>query len=178
MYVLSASWALLFLSWSISVSASGTQVNGATGAINDTVPTSTENEATIYTIMVGKEKNTYIPNSINPGPGDIVSFVFLQGNHSVIKAEYGYPCVPYEDLEGNEGRGFYSGDFSVTQEQVDNGDVSSCNSFPSRLASELTAFLDSSLESHRQYHHSDLFLLWSRRRLHRLGHGWCSERRC
>ena len=129
MYVLFASWTLLLLSRSTSASGSGEQLRGATCAINDTVPTSTENEATIYTILVGKETNTYIPNSINPGPGDIVSFMFMEGNHSVIKAEYGYPCVPYEDIEGNEGKGFYSGDFSVTQEQVDNGDVSSCRGF-------------------------------------------------
>lgn len=126
MYTLSASWMLFFLSLCTGVMASGEQLKGATGAINDTVPTSIEGESTIYTVLVGKETNTYIPNSINPGPGDIVSFHFMEGNHSVIKAEYGYPCIPYEDLEGNEGRGFYSGDFSVTQEQVDAGDVSAC----------------------------------------------------
>lgn len=107
-----------------STLTAGETVNGATGAINDTVPTTFENEATVYTIQVGKEKETYTPNSINPGPGDIISFVFYSGNHSVIKAEYGYPCIPYENLEGNEGQGFYSGIFSVTDEQVEQGDVS------------------------------------------------------
>ncbi|KAM0721360.1 hypothetical protein Q7P37_002284 [Cladosporium fusiforme] len=82
-----------------SIITAGETVNGATGAINDTVPTTFENEATVYTIQVGKEKETYTPNSINPGPGDIISFVFYSGNHSVIKAEYGYPCIPYENLE-------------------------------------------------------------------------------
>jgi len=129
MYISSASWRLLFLSQCIGAFASSDQIRGATGAINDTVATSTENEATIYTVLVGKETNTYIPNSINPGPGDIVSFVFLEGNHSVIKAEYGYPCIPFEDLEGNEGGGFYSGDFSVTQEQVEQGNVSFLSKF-------------------------------------------------
>lgn len=116
--------ALLFIFLCASNYAAGENVNGATGAINDTVPTSTENEATIYTIQVGKDKETYTPNSINPGPGDIVSFVFYSGEHSVIKAEYGYPCIPYENLEGHSGQGFYSGIFTVTEEQVDKGDVS------------------------------------------------------
>lgn len=113
---------LLPLLWLLSLAA-GELVNGATGAINNTIPTSTENEATIYTILVGKEKNTYIPNSINPGPGDTVSFVFYPGNHSVTRAEYGYPCIPYEDLGKNEGQGFYSGVMSPSQDQVDGGNV-------------------------------------------------------
>ena len=65
---------LLFILLCTSNFTAGENVNGATGAINDTVPTSTENEATIYTILIGKDKETYTPNSINPGPGDIVSF--------------------------------------------------------------------------------------------------------
>ena len=124
---------LLFILLCTSNFTAGENVNGATGAINDTVPTSTENEATIYTILVGKDKETYTPNSINPGPGDIVSFVFYSGEHSVIKAEYGYPCIPYENLEGHNGQGFYSGIFTVTEEQVDKGDVSAKSRIQLRL---------------------------------------------
>ena len=37
-------------------------------------------------------------------------FQFYPTNHSVIKAAYGYPCIPYEDL-GLSGDTFFSGFF-------------------------------------------------------------------
>jgi len=78
-----------------------------TGANNDTTPTTTVGEITIHTVTVGRLENEFQPNSIIATPGDIVQFVFYPTNHSVIRAEYGYPCVPYEDITGNTG--FYSG---------------------------------------------------------------------
>lgn len=42
---------------------------------------------------------------------DDLEFQFFPGNHSVARAEYGYPCIPYE-LTGNK-TGFASGFQSV-----------------------------------------------------------------
>lgn len=106
-----------------STIASGQDVNGATGAINDTTPTSTLNEITVHTIDVSNRTHYFTPNSINALPGDIITFRFWPGNHSVIRAEYGYPCVPFEDFEGNEGQGFYSGVQSPDNEDVQQGNV-------------------------------------------------------
>lgn len=36
-------------------------------------------------------------------------YQFYPTNHSVIRAAYGYPCVPYELVEGADHFGFYSG---------------------------------------------------------------------
>ena len=53
------------------------------------------------------------PNSIVAQPGDIVTFQFYPTRHSVIKAAYGYPCVPYDYID-NGGDMFYSGWMPVT----------------------------------------------------------------
>lgn len=87
----------------------GDTVRGATGAVNTTTPSTIENEITVHTITAGQTEHYFTPNSINALPGDIVTFKFWPGNHSVIRAEFGYPCIPYEDLEIDDGQGFYSG---------------------------------------------------------------------
>jgi len=101
---LQAAVVLLFRS-----SALGDDVNGATGAVNSTTPSTVENEITVHTITVGEEQHFFTPNSINALPGDIVTFRFWPGNHSVVRAEFGYPCVPYEELRDSDQAGFYSG---------------------------------------------------------------------
>jgi plastocyanin len=106
-----------------STFASGQDVQGPTGAVNDTTPTSTQDEITIHTIDVSNKTHYFTPNSINALPGDIVTFRFWPGNHSVIRAEYGFPCVPYEDFDGNEKGGFYSGVQSPDQNDVEQGNV-------------------------------------------------------
>jgi len=107
--------------------ASAQEVKGATGAINDTTPTSTQDEITVHTILVSNTTHYFTPNSINASPGDIVHFKFWPGNHSVIRAEYGYPCVPYEDLDGNEDGGFYSGVQSPNETDVEQGNLPTWN---------------------------------------------------
>lgn len=89
--------------------ANGSNVDGATGAVNSTTPSTVENEITVHTITVGQREHYFTPNSINALPGDIVTFKFWPGNHSVIRAAFGYPCIPYEDLKIGDGEGFYSG---------------------------------------------------------------------
>lgn len=98
-------------------------VNGAVGAINDTTPIVAEDEINIHSIEVSKRGHFFTPNSINALPGDIVTFKFWPGSHSVIRASYDRPCEPYENAQGNEGQGFYSGIMSPDDVDVEQGNV-------------------------------------------------------
>lgn len=98
-------------------------VNGPSGAVNDSTPTAAQGEITIHSIDVSRQDHFFTPNSINALPGDIVTFTFWPGSHSVIRATYGRPCVPYEDTKGNDGQGFYSGIMSPDEADVSQNDV-------------------------------------------------------
>ncbi|KAK5163558.1 uncharacterized protein LTR77_010507 [Saxophila tyrrhenica] len=95
-----------------------TRVEGQVGAENSTTPSTKEGDHTMHYVTVGKNENNYYPNSIVASPGDIISFQFYPLNHSVIKAAYGFPCIPYEDT-GLPGNTFYSGWMPVAQIQPD-----------------------------------------------------------
>ncbi|KAI9655929.1 MAG: hypothetical protein M1831_004774 [Alyxoria varia] len=63
---------------------------------------------TTHTVTVGKGNHNYDPDTTYAEPGDIVRFFFYPTNHSVTKADYGYPCLPYELI--HPGRdSFHSG---------------------------------------------------------------------
>lgn len=64
--------------------------------------------ATTWTITVGKATNQFTPDVIQADVGDIIEWDFFPPNHSVVRAEYEYPCVPYE-LTGKGKVGFFSG---------------------------------------------------------------------
>ena len=53
-----------------------------------------------------------VPDVTQAEIGDTILFQFYPKNHSVIRAEYGYPCIPYEDT-GVDKVGFFSGFFPV-----------------------------------------------------------------
>lgn len=114
--------ALLMIDFAISTLAQTS--HGATGAVNSTAPTVLEDEITVHVITVGETEHYFTPNSINALPGDIVMFKFWPGNHSVIQAAFGYPCVPYEDFQGQGVQGFYSGTQSPDADDVSRGSVS------------------------------------------------------
>ncbi|KAL8823908.1 MAG: hypothetical protein Q9191_005455 [Dirinaria sp. TL-2023a] len=78
----------------------------------------TSNEIQTHTINVGKESYQYSPDTVSAAVGDVIEFQFFPPNHSVARAQYGYPCVPYEST-GTDKVGFYSGFYSVT-ENLDN----------------------------------------------------------
>ena len=149
--------------------ASAQEVKGATGAINDTTPTSTQDEITVHTILVSNTTHYFTPNSINASPGDIVHFKFWPGNHSVIRAEYGYPCVPYEDLDGNEDGGFYSGVQSPNETDVEQGNVYSGAEII-EVVSRLTCIAAPDMEFDHQYYCANVLLLWCSGQLCHLGH--------
>jgi plastocyanin len=52
--------------------------------------------------------NSFQPDTIKARVGDVVKFDFMPLNHSVVRAEFNYPCIPYEDT-GPEKVGFFSG---------------------------------------------------------------------
>lgn len=153
----------------------GAAVNGATGVINDTALTVAEGEINVHLIEVGRREHLFTPNSINALPGDIVTFKFWPGNHSVIRASYGRPCEPYENLQGNEGQGFYSG--VMTPDDVDVGKGSVC--LHTKTGSHGTDEIPAShVEFDHQHHLSRLLLLWCARQLRQLGDGGCYQRGC
>lgn len=142
-------------------------VKGATGAVNATTPTVVENEITVHKISVGETQHYFTPNSINALPGDIVMFTFWPGNHSVIRAEYGFPCVPYEDIQDNEVQGFYSG--IQTPSASDLAQV--CTVYvPRKITASLINLAATCLEFNGQHHVSGLLLLWSTWKLCRMGY--------
>lgn len=152
-------------------------VKGATGPVNATTPTMVENEITVHKISVGETQHYFTPNSINALPGDIVMFTFWPGNHSVIRAEYGYPCVPYEDLQENEVQGFYSGIQTPSASDLVQGGV--CTVYvPRKITASLTNFAAACLELNGQHHVPGLLLLWSTWKLCRMGYVRRDQRRC
>ena len=90
------------------------QDGSADGPNNSTTPTAQDGNRTIHYIDAAKGGHYYIPNSIQAEVGDIVTFRFYPTNHSVIRAEYLFPCVPYEDIVP-DGEGFDSGFFETSE---------------------------------------------------------------
>lgn len=49
-----------------------------------------------------------MPNVVLAEVGDFIEYQFYPTNHSVVRSEFGYPCIPYEDT-GVDRIGFFSG---------------------------------------------------------------------
>ncbi|ORY03650.1 hypothetical protein BCR34DRAFT_667342 [Clohesyomyces aquaticus] len=67
-----------------------------------------------YAIRVGEGDHKFKPDTIFAEVGSIVEFDFYPQNHSVVRAEYQYPCIPYE-MTGEGKVGFFSGFYPVEQ---------------------------------------------------------------
>ncbi|KAF2187405.1 hypothetical protein K469DRAFT_569532 [Zopfia rhizophila CBS 207.26] len=65
-----------------------------------------------HTIKVGSGDHKFRPEVTQAEVGDIIEFNFFPPNHSVVRAEYTYPCIPY-DVTGKGKVGFYSGFYPV-----------------------------------------------------------------
>ncbi|KAF2491544.1 hypothetical protein BU16DRAFT_121449 [Lophium mytilinum] len=74
-------------------------------------PSSTASSAPkVIDVTVNKgSTHRFDPEDIQANVGDILSFHFYPTNHSVVKAEYGYPCVPYDYVEPGSKDMFFSG---------------------------------------------------------------------
>ncbi|KAL9075643.1 MAG: hypothetical protein Q9161_001394 [Pseudevernia consocians] len=65
-----------------------------------------------HVVTVGQELNQFDPDSLTANVGDVIQFQFFPPNHSVGRAEYQQPCIPYEDT-GENKVGFWSGFFPL-----------------------------------------------------------------
>jgi plastocyanin len=81
---------------------------GASSSTANPSATSTSKAAATHTVNVGDGGFFFTPNTTYANPGDVVQFVFYPTNHSVVRAEYLFPCIPYEDT-GLGKIGFFSG---------------------------------------------------------------------
>jgi len=82
-------------------------------AVSSTFAQSSTSSAqpSVQTIQVGNGGYQYSPNSSNLAVGSTIVFEFMSTNHSVVKAAFGVPCQPYDDI--NRGQpSFYSGVFN------------------------------------------------------------------
>ncbi|KAI0970215.1 hypothetical protein F4678DRAFT_462442 [Xylaria arbuscula] len=85
-----------------------TWLSGITASSTPELVEPSENHAEI-TVAVGKGSFTFNPNTITANPGDEIVFEFWSDSHSVARSEFGFPCMPYEDIVP-DGTGFWSGD--------------------------------------------------------------------
>ncbi|OHE96936.1 extracellular serine-rich protein [Colletotrichum orchidophilum] len=68
--------------------------------------------AQTHTVAVGASGFSFSPAKTEANVGDTIEWIFYPDAHSVIRAEFGFPCTPYEYIDiGREG--FYSGNQSV-----------------------------------------------------------------
>ncbi|KAF2468442.1 uncharacterized protein BDR25DRAFT_173938, partial [Lindgomyces ingoldianus] len=61
-----------------------------------------------HTISVGNGDHKMRPDVTQAEIGDIIEFRFFPPNHSIVRAEYTFPCIPYE-MTGKGKVGFFSG---------------------------------------------------------------------
>ncbi|KAL2351036.1 hypothetical protein BJ546DRAFT_954474 [Cryomyces antarcticus] len=73
-----------------------------------TATATTSSAVQTHTITVGKGDNKFVPDVVLANVGDIIQYQFFPPNHSVARAEYLSPCIPYEDT-GVDKVGFFSG---------------------------------------------------------------------
>lgn len=93
-------------------------------------------------MLVGKADHKFEPDVTQALVGDFVKFQFYPNNHSVVRAEYGYPCIPYE-MTGVGKAGFYSG-FKPVDVILDDVSTSPEADMPSKLTCPAAAILYSS----------------------------------
>ncbi|KAJ8117392.1 hypothetical protein OPT61_g1389 [Boeremia exigua] len=82
-----------------------------------TTPTSGSTPQT-HTIQVGLADHKMRPETTKAAVGDIIEFNFYPVNHSIVRAEYEFPCIPYE-MTGSSKQGFFSG-FNPVDSVMDN----------------------------------------------------------
>jgi len=94
---------------STSASSSTTSSSSSAATSNSLdAASSTTVEPVTRTVSVGYGGYTFKPDVVLANPGDTIEFDFYPANHSVARAAYGYPCVPFELINKNN-IGFFSG---------------------------------------------------------------------
>ncbi|KAI5838453.1 hypothetical protein DFP73DRAFT_565044 [Morchella snyderi] len=64
--------------------------------------------AAVHVVTVGKGDHDFTPKIVYADPGDIVSFQFFPQNHSVVRMDPDYPCIPWETYNFGKGSGWWS----------------------------------------------------------------------
>ncbi|ETS87192.1 hypothetical protein PFICI_01020 [Pestalotiopsis fici W106-1] len=101
-----------------SFGQSASSTTAAASASSATTPTTTAAELsatessstrtpTTTTVSVGLNHD-FNPDSIIAEPGDVIKFIFYPTNHSVVRAAYENPCIPYNYVNPG-GDTFFSG---------------------------------------------------------------------
>lgn len=120
----------------------------------------------IHTINVGKGDHKFQPEAIEHAEvGDIIEFRFYPQNHSVVRAEFEHPCVPFETI--NRGsKGLFSGFFPVADIR---DDVSLLDTKEGKiLTDEITA---AEMANPNQRHQAHLLLLLRSQLMYRVPDG-------
>ncbi|KAF2662681.1 hypothetical protein K491DRAFT_673170 [Lophiostoma macrostomum CBS 122681] len=104
----------------LPASSSGSNFNAGnpTTTANSQASATSGQAAATHTVQVGNGGFKFTPDSINAAKGDIIEFRFYPANHSVVRAEYQSPCIPYE-MTGPNKVGFYAGYHPVSQVGAD-----------------------------------------------------------
>ncbi|EXF74278.1 extracellular serine-rich protein [Colletotrichum fioriniae PJ7] len=93
-------------------STTSSSTNTGTPAVASATGTASAAAAQTHTIAVGASGFAFSPAKTEANVGDTIEWIFYPDAHSVIRAEFGFPCTPYEYIDiGREG--FYSGNQSV-----------------------------------------------------------------
>jgi plastocyanin len=87
--------------------------SSAASISTDTKPSPTTTAVVqTHTISVGNGDHKFRPDVTQAEVGDTIEFTFYPANHSVVRAEYQFPCIPYE-MTGSGKTGFFSGFHAV-----------------------------------------------------------------
>jgi plastocyanin len=71
-----------------------------------------------HTVSVGYGGEfKFVPLITYAHPGDKIQFNFYPQNHSVVRSEFGYPCIPSETL--GEKADFFFSEFQPVKETLD-----------------------------------------------------------
>ncbi|KAK3310135.1 uncharacterized protein B0T15DRAFT_25891 [Chaetomium strumarium] len=93
-----------------TVTAAPTPTGEAASSSSASSTTSSSSGPATVTIAVGATGHVFTPHEATAKVGDIIRFNFYPGGHRVARAEFGWPCIPYEYANINKA-GFYTGIF-------------------------------------------------------------------
>jgi plastocyanin len=105
---LTSLWTVIALLHNVTFNLAQSTTTSSTTYYTSASSSSSSSAAATFTVRVGDGSNTFVPDVVQANPGDIIEFDFYPQNHSVARAEYLKPCIPYEDT-GVGKVGFFSG---------------------------------------------------------------------
>ncbi|KAJ0108509.1 hypothetical protein J7T55_002113 [Diaporthe amygdali] len=90
------------------VGAQSTEDSDSASSSAGSSRTASATSASASAVNTISEGHKFTPQTVNASVGDIIQFRFYPTGHSVVRAEYKYPCIPYE-YTGPNKVGFFSG---------------------------------------------------------------------